>query len=183
MLAVRTNERAAASLGVNVFTTKLHAFVVSAGIAGLAGVLLAFTGYAITYESTFDPFSSITAVTLAVLGGVGDVAGPILGSTLAAGGIGTLVTDLFEGIDAAWLVLVGGIAFLLILLQDPNGMVSANLHTMARLRGRRASRTGAPGAEPLTAELLGDPEPAQRPTTTLEVNAVSYTHLTLPTKA
>jgi len=173
MLAVRTNERAAASLGVNVFSTKLHAFVVSAGIAGLAGVLLGFTGYAITYETTFDPFSSITAVTLAVLGGVGYVAGPVLGSTLAAGGIGTLVTDLFPGVDAAWLVLVGGVAFLLILIQDPNGMVSANLHTIARLRGRRARRDTAPGAAPAAAGLLGSPEPMQRPTAVLEVSGLT----------
>ena len=39
LLAVRTNERAAAAIGVNVFEAKLYAFTLSAGIAGLGGVL------------------------------------------------------------------------------------------------------------------------------------------------
>lgn len=172
MLAVRTNERAAASLGVNVFTTKLHAFVVSAGIAGLAGTLLAFTGYAITYETTFEPFQSITAVTLVVLGGVGFVAGPVLGSTLAPGGLGSLITDSLDGVDPAWLVLVGGVAFILILLQDPNGMVSGNLHAIAKLRARRNREREAPvsSAGPtLGSALIEVAEPVARPSAVLEV--------------
>ena len=40
LLAVRTNERAAAAIGVNVFEAKLYGFTLSAGIAGLGGVLL-----------------------------------------------------------------------------------------------------------------------------------------------
>ena len=40
LLAVRTNERAAAAIGVNVFEAKLYAFTLSAGIAGLGGVAI-----------------------------------------------------------------------------------------------------------------------------------------------
>ena len=46
LLAVRTNERAAAAIGVNVFEAKLYAFTLSAGIAGLGGVLLGFSNSA-----------------------------------------------------------------------------------------------------------------------------------------
>ena len=42
LIAVRTNERAAASLGISVFGVKLYAFSVAAAIAGLAGILLGF---------------------------------------------------------------------------------------------------------------------------------------------
>ena len=42
LIAVRTNERAAAALGVSVVGAKLYAFVLGGVIAGLAGVLLAF---------------------------------------------------------------------------------------------------------------------------------------------
>ena len=42
LIAVRTNERAAASLGISVFGVKLYAFWVAAAIAGLAGILLGF---------------------------------------------------------------------------------------------------------------------------------------------
>jgi sulfate-transporting ATPase len=175
MLAVRTNERAAASLGVNVFATKLHAFVISAGIAGLGGTLLAFNGYAVTYETTFDPFQSVTAVTLAVLGGVGYVLGPVLGSTLASGGVGTLVTGLFEDADPQWLVLVGGLAFILILIQDPNGMMSANLHNIERLRGRLTRRRESATRVTTTALPLppAEPERANLTTATLKVTGLT----------
>ena len=42
LIAVRTNERAAASLGISVFGVKLYAFSVAAAIAGLAGILYGF---------------------------------------------------------------------------------------------------------------------------------------------
>ena len=44
LLAVRTNERAAASLGISVFGVKLYAFAVSAGLAAVAGILVGFRG-------------------------------------------------------------------------------------------------------------------------------------------
>ena len=40
LIAVRTNERAAAALGIDVVQTKLFAFVVGAGVAGIGGILL-----------------------------------------------------------------------------------------------------------------------------------------------
>ena len=42
MIAVRSNERAAAASGVGVFQTKLVAFAISGALAGLAGVLISF---------------------------------------------------------------------------------------------------------------------------------------------
>lgn len=181
MLAVRTNERAAASLGISVVGAKLHAFVISAGIAGLSGTLLAFTGYVITFDTTFDPFQSITAVTQAVLGGVGYAAGPVLGSTLASGGAGTLITDLFGEVDPQWLVLAGGAVFLAILIHDPDGMVSGNIRLAARLGARRAARRPEPEhctlvPEPPAPEAAGtDAGPArERPALRIEGLTVRY---------
>ena len=55
LLAVRTNERAAAAIGVNVFEAKLYGFTLSAGIAGLGGVLFGFGYGAILYDRVFQP--------------------------------------------------------------------------------------------------------------------------------
>ena len=50
LIAVRTNERAAASLGISVFGVKLYAFAVASALAGLAwGILVGFKGQVITY--------------------------------------------------------------------------------------------------------------------------------------
>ena len=83
LLAVRTNERAAAAIGVNVFEAKLYAFTLSAGIAGLGGVLLGFSNAAILYQSLFQPGASISVLVLTVIGSAGYLAGPMVG--LAAG--------------------------------------------------------------------------------------------------
>ena len=61
LIAVRTNERAAASLGISVFGVKLYAFAVSAGLAAVAGILVGFRGQVITYTE-FNLFASINSL-------------------------------------------------------------------------------------------------------------------------
>ena len=74
MIAVRSNERAAAASGVGVFQTKLVAFAISGALAGLAGVLISFQ-YQDADFVTFDPFTSLLTVAWIVIGGVGFVLG------------------------------------------------------------------------------------------------------------
>ncbi|MDP2771942.1 MAG: ABC transporter permease, partial [Nocardioides sp.] len=93
LLAVRTNERAAAAIGVNVFEAKLYGFTLSAAIAGLGGVLLAFSNPAVLYQSVFASGSSISVLVLTVIGSAGYLAGPIVGSLLASGGLVTLTAS------------------------------------------------------------------------------------------
>ena len=50
LIAVRNNERAAASLGISVFGAKLYAFAVGAAIAAFAGILLAFKDTTVVYS-------------------------------------------------------------------------------------------------------------------------------------
>ena len=76
LIAVRTNERAAASLGISVFGVKLYAFAVSAGLAAVAGILVAFRGQVITYTE-FNVFASINSLGNAVIGGLGFVLGAV----------------------------------------------------------------------------------------------------------
>ena len=85
LIAVRTNERAAAALGINVMVAKLFAFSFASAIAALGGIVLAFRLSSISYSS-FSNFTSITYVGLALLGGVGQLLGAIVGSTLATAG-------------------------------------------------------------------------------------------------
>jgi ABC-type branched-subunit amino acid transport system ATPase component/branched-subunit amino acid ABC-type transport system permease component len=136
LIAVRTNERAASSLGINVYAAKLYAFVVSAAIAGLGGIVLAFSQPTVLLGQGFDPVASITAVSLTVVGGVGYVLGPIFGSTLTSGGLPGGVIANHVGNGANWLALIGGVALIVILIQDPDGMASNVIRTARRLAGR-----------------------------------------------
>ncbi|ONH55558.1 hypothetical protein CcI49_29075 [Frankia sp. CcI49] len=165
LLAVRTNERAAAALGVNVFRAKMFAFTLSAALAGLAGTLLAFTAPTITYDVSFDPLHSITSITLAVVGGVGFLSGPLYGSALSSGGVGSLLNEYLAAIES-WLVLIGGVLLILLLLQDANGMAAHNQKAFGTLMGRiRGSRSkaaigpSAPGPAATKANRAGEPAP------------------------
>jgi len=124
LLAVRANERAAASLGINVFATKLYAFGVSAGIAALGGILLVFTTSTATFIPTFATIQSIFAVLYVVIGGVGFVLGALIGGFIFPGGagpqlLGSAVPSLNTGLVVQ---LAVGVGVLLVLWRRPNGL-------------------------------------------------------------
>ncbi len=131
LVSVRANERAAASLGISVTAAKLYAFGLGAAIAGLGGVLLGFQNYAIVYTN-FDALSSVNLVSEATIGGIGHVPGSLVGSGFATGGVGSYILDHFASLDE-WLEFIGGVAVLLTLLMNPEGVAGA----AAKLPGRR----------------------------------------------
>ncbi|HXA29993.1 MAG TPA: branched-chain amino acid ABC transporter permease/ATP-binding protein [Candidatus Angelobacter sp.] len=150
MIAVRSNERAAASLGISVVGAKLYAFGVAAALAGIGGILLGLSAYTIVF-SNYDPISSIYATALAVIGGIGFVTGALFGATLSQSGIGSLIGNAIFGTNIGnWLTLFGGVTLIVLLLRDPDGIASSNAKSMqrliARLRRGRVARV-APAAE------------------------------------
>jgi ABC-type branched-subunit amino acid transport system ATPase component/branched-subunit amino acid ABC-type transport system permease component len=137
MLAVRGNEVAAASIGINVAATKAQSFVIAAFIAGIGGGLLAYQNPFVVF-SNFDVFGSINLVVWSVIGGVGYVLGPIWASFFQPGGIGTSVGNLLSPSIQNYLPLAGGVLLILILIQGPDGAVRQNiemLHAVARRLG------------------------------------------------
>jgi branched-chain amino acid transport system permease protein len=83
MLAVRENEIAATSLGVNITSIKFFAFIISSFIAGIAG------GFYATYVSFISPESfmfkeSITILAMVIIGGKGNIVGAIIGAIVLA---------------------------------------------------------------------------------------------------
>ncbi|WP_250556831.1 ABC transporter permease subunit [Pseudonocardia lacus] len=148
LLAVRTNERAAAALGIGVRAAKLYAFGVSAAFAALGGILIAFRDSSIFFTQ-FDALKSITAVGFAVIGGVGYLAGPLIGGTLAPGAIGTNISDaIFSGV-AQYLELISGAILILLVLQNQDGMAReaiGQLRWVGTKIGGLVGRTRAPVA-------------------------------------
>lgn len=123
LIAVRTNERAAAALGVDVITAKLFAFSLASAIAALGGILVAFRVSSISYQS-FTTFTSITYVGFALVGGIGQLLGPFFGGTMAAAG---LTQEIFESTwdgVGRWIQLISGIATLLTVLYYQDGLAA-----------------------------------------------------------
>ena len=147
MIAVRSNERAAAGLGISVVGVKIYAFAVGAGIAAIGGVFLAFQQSNVQFTS-FNVFGSILLVQYAVIGGLGWVSGVAAGASAAPGGVAAQVTnDLFPNLNnvAAWLAIVSGVGVIQLLWRAPDGLASLWAASGQRLR-RRMTRTAAPTA-------------------------------------
>ena len=150
MIAVRSNERAAAASGVGVFQTKLVAFAVSGALAGLAGVLISYQYQNADFVS-FDPFTSLLAVAWIVIGGVGFVLGTVNpGALLAPGALTSLIGLYWAGFDK-WLPFVAGVGTLLAVLFNQNGITYENVRSLSALRAKLARRLRRPLPAPESA--------------------------------
>jgi len=79
---VRQNETAAAMLGLNARRAKTAAFVISAVMAGPAGAIYASATFYIEPGDVFDILLAVEPIIMAMLGGIGTVAGPVLGAVI-----------------------------------------------------------------------------------------------------
>ncbi len=80
LIAIRSNEATAQSFGINVLRARLSAFAISGFLAALAGALFAFHQRSVTPES-FTADQSLQMFLFSVIGGLGGVAGPLIGFT------------------------------------------------------------------------------------------------------
>jgi ABC-type branched-subunit amino acid transport system ATPase component/ABC-type branched-subunit amino acid transport system permease subunit len=161
MIAVRDNERAAASLGVSVVGAKLYAFSVAAALASASGVLIAFRNTQVTFDG-YNVFAGINLILTTVLGGIGYVLGaPVGGSVTVAGMAQEIVNHVFA--SGNWFLFIAALLVLVNLIFLPDGIASdlarqwqALVRVAARSvpagfrpAGRRpAGRKHVPGAAP-----------------------------------
>ncbi|MEQ8697558.1 MAG: branched-chain amino acid ABC transporter permease, partial [Bauldia litoralis] len=82
LTAVRDDEEAAQTVGVDVRKVKMVAFVISGGLTGLGAGLFYIDAIAITPPAAFNIFWSAYFVFVVVAGGMGTLAGPIIGSAI-----------------------------------------------------------------------------------------------------
>jgi ABC-type branched-subunit amino acid transport system ATPase component/ABC-type branched-subunit amino acid transport system permease subunit len=147
LLAVRGNERAAASLGLNVVAMKLYAFAVSAALAAAGGVLLAFQSPTVVFEG-YDAQRSIDVLGVTVIGGLGFIGGALTGAVGAPGGPVAYGLDQVSDSRDLLGVITGGV-MLLTLVVAPNGVFPWKARQIARLRRERPRepvRLPSPGA-------------------------------------
>jgi ABC-type branched-subunit amino acid transport system ATPase component/branched-subunit amino acid ABC-type transport system permease component len=151
LLIARSNERAAASLGLRVTQARIFAFGIGSAIAALGGIVLGFANTTIVF-TIFSTLQSIESVAQAVIGGVGWVAGAGLGGIGQPGGVLTQALDQSAGSTlASYVPLILAVLLIVVLIlqtllvrlgiREPPGSVGANLaldETPARRAGRRS---------------------------------------------
>jgi branched-chain amino acid transport system permease protein len=137
LLAVRSNERAAASVGVDVAAAKLLAFGVSAFLAGLGGALIGYSRGQLSADS-FGVSVSLTLLAFAYLGGITSVGGALVAGLLAPLGIGYVVLDRSTDIGEHYL-LVSGILLVATAVLNPGGIAGS---VRSRVTGHRRPPLG-----------------------------------------
>ena len=163
-IAVRDNEEMAAASTVSPARMKLAAFGVAGGIAAYSGGLLVTLVPSLQPDSMFRASESIVVVATAIIGGLGSVAGPILG-TLWVRGIPRATP---EELDDLVRLLTSNIGLLVLLMYFPGGLLqivySIRDKLLARADRRLAEREAA-ASEPSAAEETGAavPEPVRPP--------------------
>ncbi|MDQ0457579.1 branched-chain amino acid ABC transporter permease [Rhizobium paknamense] len=125
LMAIRDNELAARSLGIDIWRTKFIVYLVTAGLTTLLGALIFLQKLRISPDAAFSANDwTAFVIFIVVIGGIGTIEGPILG-TLVFFALRETLADL----GTIYLIALGLVA-ILIMLKAPSGL-------WGLIRGRR----------------------------------------------
>jgi branched-chain amino acid transport system permease protein len=153
--AVRDDEIAASLAGIHVARTKVVAFAISAGCAGLGGALLALsTGVVNTGEFPYP--LSIQLLAAMVLGGTGTIVGMVWGGILLVympQWSTSLSSDfnLGTGANAYLATIIFGLVLIVAMMAAPNGIQGGIRWAWARLTRPRRGPSDTPTPVPVSA--------------------------------
>ena len=120
MLSVRDDDIAAASIGVNVWRNRFIAYVAAAAGCGLAGGISFMAALFITVTTGFDLNWVVTMIFIVIIGGIGTLEGPIVGTVIYYG-IRELLTNVFA-LSGSWYLIALGSMAVLTMLVAPRGI-------------------------------------------------------------
>ncbi len=120
-LAVKEDEMAASSLGINVLRIKVFVMALSAAMTGFGGAIFAFYQNSLFPEQTFSMTKSIELTMGTIIGGLGTLIGPIIGSFLLIP-LGEFLSHIFDDNLPGIKQLFYGSLILVIILFLPKGI-------------------------------------------------------------
>ncbi len=128
---IRENEPRAVSLGYDVDKYKLLVFVISAGLAGLAGSLKTVVmGFATLSDVHWTMSGEV--ILMSLLGGVGTFFGPVIGAAFVIS-----LQNMLADKVGAWVTVIIGAIFVVCVLSFRKGIVGEMLAWLERLRARQ----------------------------------------------
>jgi ABC-type branched-subunit amino acid transport system permease subunit len=138
-IAIRSNERAAAAVGINVARTKLFAFGLSAFIAGLGGTLFAYQQQTVSGPS-FGVFTSLALLAVTYVAGVGRISGAVVAGVMLSS-TGLLVTAMDQAFNVGkYQAVVAGVLLTLTAIKQPDGIAASAPPPLVRLGDWTAKR-------------------------------------------
>lgn len=135
LIAIRENELAAESLGIDTTWRKAQAFIISAFLAGLTGGAYVLNVAFIDPGTAYDISITLRAIMMAMFGGIGTVLGPVIGAV----GFQSLSELLWANFPFIHKALLGALIIALVLLL-PQGVLTS----VRRLVLRRGKRLASP---------------------------------------
>jgi branched-chain amino acid transport system permease protein len=138
MLAVRSNERAAAAAGINVTSVKLAAFGLASFIAGIAGCLYAYNFNSVS-ATRFSALTALGLIAFAYVGGITMVSGAIFAGLISTEALFPYAFEKWFGISGTYALLVGGMALILNLVFWPAGVAGTEYEKKQQKKKRLAS--------------------------------------------
>ena len=125
LTAMRDDPDAAASVGVNIFRSRLICYMISAFITGLAGSLFYLNQGSIFPGQGFGISWTVAAVFIVIIGGIGTMSGPILGAAIYVA-----LNEVLSKFPGFSMIILGVIAIIVI-----HGMPNGVLGTIERRFG------------------------------------------------
>ena len=138
--AVREDELAAATLGINIVHVKLTCFGIGAGLAAVAGSFYAHYMLHVTPDG-FGILVSVYIVLYVVLGGTNNLWGSAVGAAIM-----TLLPELVRGV-AQWRPTVFGLTIIALLLLRPDGLLAFRIPTVPTVRPPGKARPSGQGQD------------------------------------
>lgn len=139
LLAIRDDEDRALGLGVRTRRVKLTAFVISAIPIGMVGGLYFYFLGQIFPQFAFDPLFDLSLALMSFLGGLGTIAGPLLGAAVLES-LQQYLTQTFS--SSATYLIAYGVLFLAVILVLPLGVIPGVSELLAKRRVKTARGGG-----------------------------------------
>lgn len=141
--AVRDNEDAARAVGVDPFSVKLGAIVLSGAFMGAGGAFYVQVFQYIDPAIAFGPASSVEALVAAIVGGMGTLWGPVLGAAVLHL-LAELTRNLFGQLPGVNMVIYGAVLVLIVMFL-PRGLAGIGRSVREAWRAGRGGRAGPAG--------------------------------------
>jgi branched-chain amino acid transport system permease protein len=145
-LAVRSNERAAASAGISVAATKMIAFGMSSFLAGLGGAFIGYSRNQLSADS-FGVFVGVSFFAFAYLGGITSISGALVAGTFAPLGIGYVIFDRLLHLGNFYFLL-SGVSLITTAILNPQGIAGRTRENNDIMKAKRAARKADSLAQP-----------------------------------
>jgi branched-chain amino acid transport system permease protein len=117
LTAIRDNDVASSSLGINIGRIKLMTYVVTAAVTSAVGMLIFLTKLRISPEAAFSMNDwTVFVILIVVIGGIGTIEGPILGTLLYF-----ILREYLSDLGAIYLMILGALS-IVIMLWAPKGI-------------------------------------------------------------